>query len=99
VNGTLTLDREFDGVQKTRPDGVIHLVSGGGGAKLYSLDLDKTVAQLMKEHPDNYQPLTAKYVPEHSFTVIDMTRDTLTVEQINIGGTVVDSFRITKAAD
>jgi 3',5'-cyclic AMP phosphodiesterase CpdA len=99
VNGTLTLDREFDGVQKTRPDGVIHLVSGGGGAKLYSLDLEKTVEQLMKDHPDNYQPLTAKYVPEHSFTVIDMTRDSLTVEQINISGNVVDSFRITKAAD
>lgn len=99
VNGKLTLDREFDGVQKTRPDGVIHLVSGGGGAKLYSLDLDKTVAQLMKEHPDNYQPLTAKYVPEHSFTVIDMTHEALTVQQINITGKVVDSFRITKAAD
>lgn len=99
VNGKLTLDREFDGVARTRPDGVIHLVSGGGGAKLYSLDLEKTIEQLVKDHPDNYQPLTAKYVPEHSFTVIDMTRDALSVEQINIAGKVVDSFRITKASD
>ena len=96
VNGALSLDRSFDGVSKTRPDGVIHLVSGGGGAKLYSLDLEKTVEQLMKDHPDNYQPLTAKYVPEHSFTVIDMSPEALVVEQVNIGGKVVDSFRITK---
>jgi hypothetical protein len=50
----------------------------------------------MKDHPDNYQPLTAKYVPEHSFTVIDMSPEALVVEQVNIGGKVVDSFRITK---
>ena len=96
VNGTLALDREFDGVSKTVPNGVIHLVSGGGGAKLYSLDLEKTVEQLAKDHPDNYQPLTAKYVPEHSFTLIDMTSDALSIEQINIEGKVVDAFRITK---
>jgi 3',5'-cyclic AMP phosphodiesterase CpdA len=98
VNGSLALDREYDGVSNTRPNGVIHLVSGGGGAKLYSLDLQKTVEQLMKDHPDNYQPLTAKYVPEHSFTVFDMTSDELAVEQINLEGKVVDSFRVTKPA-
>jgi hypothetical protein len=52
----------------------------------------------MKDHPDNYQPLTAKYVPEHSFTVFDMTSDELAVEQINLEGKVVDSFRVTKPA-
>lgn len=96
VNGTLTLDRTFDGVSHTRPDGVIHIVSGGGGAKLYSVDLGKTVEQLIKDHPDNYQPLTAKYVAEHGFTIVDMTADSLHVQQMNADGKIVDSIRITK---
>ncbi len=96
VNGTLTLDKTFDGVTDTTPEGVIHIVSGGGGAKLYSVDLKKTVEYLEKEHPGNYQPLTAKYVAEHSFTSVDLTPTTLVLRQINVAGKEVDRIKITK---
>lgn len=96
VNGTLTLDKTFDGITDTTPEGVIHIVSGGGGARLYSVDLEKTVAQLEKEHPGNYQPLTAKYVAEHSFTSIELSPTTFTLRQINTAGKEVDHIKITK---
>ena len=96
VNGTLTVDHTFDGVKDTTPEGVIHIVSGGGGAKLYSVDLAKTVEYLEREHPGNYQPLTAKYVAEHGFTVFDLTPSTLVLRQINITGKEVDRIKITK---
>jgi hypothetical protein len=31
VHGTFTIDTEFDGISTTRPNGTIHIVSGGGG--------------------------------------------------------------------
>jgi hypothetical protein len=96
VNGTLSLDTTFDGQSNTRPEGVIHVVSGGGGARLYSVDLQKTIDFLQKEHPENYQPLTAKYAAEHGFTLIDMTPDTLEVRQINAEGKPIDHFKMTK---
>ena len=96
VNGTLTLDRAFDGETDTTPEGTIHIVSGGGGAKLYSVDLAKTVAYLEKEHPGNYEPLTAKYVAEYCFTVVDLKPTELVLRQVNIAGKEVDRIRITK---
>ena len=35
VPGTFTVDRHFDGVTRTRPDGVLHIVTGAGGKHLY----------------------------------------------------------------
>lgn len=96
VNGKLSLDDNFDGVTRTKPRGIIHVVSGGGGAKLYSVDLAKTVEILKKEHSENYQPLTAKYVPDHGFTLIDLNADSLKVRQINAEGREVDNFLMTK---
>jgi acid phosphatase type 7 len=36
VAGRWSLDKTFDGRSNTRPDGVIYLVTGGGGATLYN---------------------------------------------------------------
>ena len=96
VDGALTLDKTFDGETDTTPEGVIHIVSGGGGASLYSVDLAKTVAFLEKEHPGNFQPLTAKYVAAHSFTSVELTPTTLVLRQITSAGKEVDRIKITK---
>lgn len=96
VNGMLTLDKTFNGETDTTPEGTIHIVSGGGGAKLYSVDLEKTIAYLEKEHPGNYEPLTAKYVAEHSFTVVDLKPTELVLRQVSIAGKEVDRIRINK---
>lgn len=96
INGELRLDERFDGVKNTTPDGVIHIVSGGGGATLYSVDFAKTVDALKKEHGANYTPLTAKYAAQYSFSLVDLTPDTFTLRQITIGGEEIDRFTITK---
>src|SRR5262245_8991285 len=36
VDGDWTLDKKFDGVTRTRPEGVIYLVTGAGGAGVYN---------------------------------------------------------------
>ena len=97
INGELRVDENFDGVKNTTPDGIIHIVSGGGGASLYSVDFAKTVEALEKEHGANYVPLTAKYVGQHSFSLIDLTATNFTLRQIAITGEEVDRFTITKA--
>ena len=100
MNGDFTFDDAFDGVTKTVPHGIIHVVTGGGGASLYNAkDFEKTVAQLLKDNPGNYVPLTAKYVADkHSFTSIELSPDELVLKQISIEGNEVDRIRITKPA-
>ncbi|MGN6553952.1 MAG: metallophosphoesterase [Verrucomicrobiota bacterium] len=98
VNGDFQLDTKFDGQTNTHADGVIHIVSGGGGASLYSVDFEKTVAALRKDHPDNYAPFTAKYIGEHSFSLVEVTPVMFTLRQISVSGKEIDRFTITKAA-
>lgn len=100
VNGDFVFDDEFDGVTKTTPKGVIHIVTGGGGATLYNAkEFDKTVAQLAKDNPGNYVPLTAKYVADkHSFSLIELSPEELVLKQISLDGQEVDRWRITKGA-
>lgn len=96
VNGDLRLDENFDGVKNTVADGIIHIVSGGGGATLYSVDFARTVEALQKEHGANFTPLTAKYVPQHGFSVLDLTPTTLQFRQIALTGEEIDRFTMTK---
>ena len=96
ISGDLRVDENFDGVKNTTPDGIIHIVSGGGGSTLYSVDFAKTVEALRKEHGANYAPLTTKYVGQHSFSLIDLTATNFTLRQIAITGEEVDRFTMTK---
>jgi predicted phosphodiesterase len=99
VNGDFVIDRAFDGKTNTSPKGVIHIVSGGGGATLYKMDFPKTVARLIAESPANYQPFTEKFdADRHSFSVVELTTTTFDLRQIGIGGEEIDRFRITKSA-
>ncbi len=99
VNGDLVLDQTFNGTTDTTPEGIIHIVTGGGGAKLYSMDLAKTIEALKKDHGENYQPITEKYVADkNSFSVLDVTPTTFELRQITLEGKEVDRFRITKSA-
>ena len=63
---------------------------------LNEVDLAKTVAFLEKEHPENFQPLTAKYVAAHSFTSVELTPTTFVLRQITSAGKEVDRIKITK---
>ncbi len=89
VNGKWTLDKAFDGANKTKPDGVIYLVSGAGGARLYNPD--------QQDDPKSWQEFTYKFVSTvHSLTVADVNGSTLKIHQISDTGEELDRFTVTK---
>jgi hypothetical protein len=49
VEGDLLLDREFDGTTRTRPHGVLYVVTGGGGATLHNPE--------QTSQPSTWQPI------------------------------------------
>ena len=97
VNGQFALDLQFDGVKTTKPNGVIHIVAGGGGASLYGPSPEKVAEGLKKLHGDNLAPFTAKAVVEqHSFVVLDLTPEKLSLRAIGIDGKDIDAIVIEK---
>ena len=88
IEGKFTLDKTFDGTAHTKPDGVIYVVTGGGGASLY--DSDQTQA------PKTWQEFTAKFISDaHSFTIVDLDTQRLIVRQISDQGRELDRFSVT----
>jgi 3',5'-cyclic AMP phosphodiesterase CpdA len=83
VPGRWTLDTAYDGVTQTCPDGIIYIVSGAGGAKLYSRE----------QHHD----FTAKFIANtHSLTVVDVASRRLTLRQVSAAGLELDRFVVTR---
>lgn len=89
VPGTWTLDRTFDGISHTKPDGVIYLISGAGGAGL--------TGTYQTGNPSTWQEFTFKFIaPPHSFTACDVNDNTLVVRQLSADGDELDRFTISK---
>lgn len=89
VDGEWKLDKAFDGEKNTRPDGVIYVITGGGGAGLY----DKQ----MQDSPETWLPFTKQYIGDkHSLTIADVEGKTLTVRQLDEDGKERDRFVVTK---
>jgi acid phosphatase type 7 len=89
VTGEWTLDKNFGDGSKSKPKGVIYIVTGGGGASLYNPEMQKT--------PEKWQPFTDKFISEvHSFTQVDIDGKKFSARQISESGAVVDSFTIQK---
>ncbi len=87
--GEWTLDKQYDGKQNTKPKGVIYLVTGAGGAKLYNPE-QETV-------PSGWQTFTSKFVSTtNSLTVVDVKGKQLTIKQIGANGDELDRFVITQ---
>jgi acid phosphatase type 7 len=89
VGGVLTLDRTYDGVHQTWPDGIIYIVTGGGGARLYD--------PRQGDVPGSWQPYTVRFVSSvHSLTVVDVDPRALTVRQVADDGRELDHFVVTR---
>jgi acid phosphatase type 7 len=89
VDGKLTLDKSFDGVTDTTPEGVIYLVTGAGGQHLYNPE--------QQDDPASWQEFTYKHISKvHSLTVADVDGRSLTVRQLTAEGDEVDRFVIKK---
>src|SRR5262249_4721080 len=89
VPGRWTLDASFDGRTHTQPRGVIYLITGGGGARLYNPE--------QQEDPASWLPFPHKFVSTvHSLTVADVDGPTLTIRQVSADGQELDRFVVTK---
>jgi acid phosphatase type 7 len=89
VDGRWKLDRAFDGRQNTKPDGVIYLITGAGGASLYNPE--------QQDDPASWQEFTARFVSKtHSLTVAEVEDTRLSIRQLSAEGQEVDRFIITK---
>ena len=97
VNGDFQLDQAYDGITNTRPNGIIHIVTGGGGGPLYGGDLQKNARYFQTNAPGNWVPFTAKFIADrHSFVVVDLTANLLLLRTIDLKGAEFDRVRITK---
>lgn len=87
VAGSFKLDKKYDGTGQQTPEGIIYIVTGGGGAGLYS-----------RGTSDQKAPFIDKYVYAHGFTLCDANDKTLNVSQVGADGKILDQFTLTKSA-
>ena len=89
VDGEWKLDKKYDGAARTKPDGIIYLVSGAGGAKLYNPE--------QQSDPASLQEFTSKYIADtHSLTSAFVNGDYIRFRQISQDGKELDAFTVTK---
>ena len=97
VDGVVTLDQKFDGITNKKPDGIIYIVTGAGGAALYDPELSNKPELWKHETKENWVPFTVKLISDvHSFTMIETEGKKLTLRQINVRGEVIDEIHLTK---
>ena len=97
VDGIFTLDQQFDGITNTKPNGIIYIVTGAGGAGLYDAAISGKPELWKHDPPENWVPFTAKIVSDiHSFTLITTNGKKLVVQQKDAAGLTLDEIRVTK---
>jgi acid phosphatase type 7 len=97
VDGTFTLDNEFDGQTNTKANGVIYVVTGAGGRALYDTGITENPELWKHEPPENWVPFMKRVVSHiHSFTMIETNGKTLKLQQLDATGNVFDEITMTK---
>lgn len=97
VPGEFTIDRNFDGNTKTKPDGVIYVTTGAGGKHLYDSEFHDNPSRWTHPEDDNVAYVASLVADRHSFTTFDVTADAVVMKQIDQWGQELDSIRVTKA--
>jgi 3',5'-cyclic AMP phosphodiesterase CpdA len=89
VEGVFTVDEAYDGKTVTRAKGIVHIVTGAGGADLY--DPWQTDAKA------SWQPWTRAFVSDKfSFTVLEVEAKKLRLRQLDTEGHELDAITLTK---
>ena len=89
VAGRWTLDTVYNGITRTCPNGIIYIVSGAGGARLYNREQHNDAA--------SWQGFTAKFIANtHSLTIVDVAAERLTLRQVSDAGEELDRFIVTR---
>jgi predicted phosphodiesterase len=91
IPGAYTIDHNYDGKSNTKPNGVVYIISGAGGAPLYGR-VNEPHDEFIKDFP-----FVAKVEDTtHSLTLLDTSENQLTCTQMSENGNVIDQFKITK---
>ena len=89
IAGKWTLDTSFDGRAKTRPSGVLYVITGAGGAGLYNPE--------QQDDRASWQEFTQVFLSTvHSLSVVDVSGRSLTLRQVSEDGKEIDRFTVTK---
>jgi 3',5'-cyclic AMP phosphodiesterase CpdA len=89
IAGKWTLDKSFDGRAKTKPSGVIYVITGAGGAGLYNPE--------QQDDRASWQEFTHTFLAKvHSLSVVDVEGRSLTLRQVSEAGEEIDRFTVTK---
>jgi acid phosphatase type 7 len=97
IDGTFKLDTLFDGINKTKPEGIIYIVTGAGGAPLYDIRLSEKPELWKHEQTQNWPRFTKKLISDrNSFTLIETKGKILTLQQIDLTGKVIDEIKVTR---
>jgi hypothetical protein len=89
VEGEFAVDEAFDGKTVTRAKGIVHIVTGAGGAELY--DPWQTDAKT------SWRPWSRVLISDrHSFTVLDVAGKALKLRQLDAEGRELDAITLTK---
>lgn len=89
VDGIINTDPKFDGIKVTKANGVIHIVTGGGGANLYVKD--------PTYKPGDAHDYMPKFVADrHSLTVLEIKGKELKFKQLDEDGKVIDQITLEK---
>jgi len=97
VPGTFTVDRRFDGVTLTRPDGVLYIVTGAGGKHLYDPGFTDNPARWTHAEDGHVDYVVRMVTDRHSLTVFDVDGARLAMTQIDEAGAELDKIVVTKA--
>jgi len=89
VDGDIKIDRDYDGLNRTRANGVTYIITGAGGSGLDEAQ--------QTNNPATWQPFTRAFVADvPSLTVVDVYGKRLTVRQVSGDGQELDRFILTK---
>ena len=97
VPGTFTIDRSFDGVANTRPNGILYIVTGAGGKHLYDADFTDNPARWKHADDANADYVVKMVTDRHSLTVFEIDGMRLTMVQIDEAGQEFDRITVTKS--
>ncbi len=96
VHGTFAIDRAFDGVTQTKPDGVTYVTTGAGGKHLYDTDWNRRPDLWRHKEDDNVDYIAAFVSDRHSLTVFDMDAKSLLMTQVDQWGRQLDRVLFAK---
>jgi len=98
VPGAFIVDRGFDGVSNTRPDGVLYIVTGAGGKHLYDAGFTDSPSRWTHADDDHVEYVAKMITDRHSLSVFDVDGARLTMTQIDEAGDEIDRFVVTKTS-